>query len=96
VFDTEIVVNVAGDTPYTDGTWVADTSSAVNALSQGMCEIEDYGMVSLGLFGVRKFDIVSKDVEIVSGQAVANGDLDITNPQMDTQFKYVLSCNESN
>jgi hypothetical protein len=96
VFDTEIVVNVAGDTPYTDGTWVADTSSAVNALSQGMCEIEDYGMVSLGLFGVRKFDMVSKEVDVVSGQSVAGGSLDITNPQMDTQFKYVVSCNESN
>lgn len=96
VFDTEIVVNTAGDTPYTNGTWVADTSSAVNALSQGMCEIEDYGMVSLGLFGVRKFDMVSKEVDVVSGQSVAGGSLDITNPQMDTQFKYVVSCNESN
>jgi hypothetical protein len=91
VFDTEIVVNTVGDTPFTDGTWVADTSSQVNALSQGMCEIPDYGMVSLGLYGVRKFDMDTEDVEIVSGQAVANGDLVIIDPQMDTQFSYEIS-----
>jgi hypothetical protein len=91
VFDTEIVVNTVNDTPFTGGTWVADTSSSVNALSQGMCEIPDYGMVSLGLFGVRKFDINAKDAEVVSGQSVAGGDLVITDPQMDTQFSYEIS-----
>jgi hypothetical protein len=48
-------------------------------------------MVSLGLFGVRKFDMDAEDVEIVSGQSVAGGDLVITDPQMDTQFSYGVS-----
>lgn len=95
-FKTDIIVNVNNDSPYGDGTWVSDSSSLVNGMSLGMCEIEDYGMVSLGLYGARLFDFDGTEVSIISGQDSAGADLDTTEPQMDTQFQYTLSCNESN
>ena len=95
-FNTDIIVNVNNDSPYGQGTWVSDSSSLVNGMSLGMCEIPNLGNISLGLYGARLFDFDGTEVTVISGQDTAGGDLDTTEPQMDTQFKYTLSCNESN
>ena len=54
--------------------------------------IQDYGWVSLNFFGAKLFDFDASSNEIITGQAALNGDLDDSQPQMDTQWSYNLDC----
>lgn len=90
-FYTDIVVNVNGDGPWSAGTWVYNSTSNVNALSLGMCKVDDLGWISLAFNGVKLFDFVSGSVSLITGQTSSFSDLDAVNQQMDTQWEYI--CN---
>lgn len=87
-FFTEIVVNSNNTT--IDGTWNA-ISSNVNGASQGMIEIEDFGVLSMFSDGFKLFNFITKEQLIITGQGVINGDLVPSSQSMDTQYSYELS-----
>lgn len=89
-FHTDIIVNT--NSILSDGTWVTGVSTNANGMSLGMCEVPDYGWVSLNFFGAKLFDFDASSNEIITGQAALNGDLDDSQPQMDTQWSYNLDC----
>lgn len=81
-------INPSNNSILSDGTWGVSTTN-VNGASQGMTYIADLGWVSGFIYGLKVFDFDNKVVTIISGQAVANGDL-VIDEIMDTQFEYLL------
>lgn len=84
-FETEIVPS--NNSILIDGSYNPGVSTNINGASQGMVYIQDLGWITMFIHGIKVIDFVAHTVVNFSGQAVANGDLDIQNDFMDTQFK---------
>lgn len=87
-FVTEIIAS--NNSIYGDGTWNPNVSTTANGASQGMIEIPDVGVLSMFISGMKMFDFTAHTVDNLSGQAVANGNLQVDD-LMDTQWNYELT-----
>lgn len=87
-FVTEIIAS--NNSIYGDGTWNPNVSTTANGASQGMIEIPNVGVLSMFISGMKMFDFTAHTVDNLSGQAVANGNLQVDD-LMDTQWNYELT-----
>ncbi len=88
-FYTEILPN--SNSNLIGGTWVAGVSSTLSGETFGMVYIAGIGWISIYQYGFRIFNFTTKVCSVFSGQATSGGNLDSTQPIMDSQWTYNVS-----
>jgi hypothetical protein len=70
---------------------VAGVSSTLSGETFGMVYIAGIGWLSIYQYGFRVFNFTTKVCSVFTGQATAGGNLDTTQPIMDSQWNYNVS-----